>query len=167
MLMPSKSHLGEAPSCPIVQCPPPTHTPKATGLPDPSPGSDCGNPSWVGPGRPSPGLPPKPLGPGYLTLREGLPAFPSLQGQAAGSLSGSTFSQTNQASQQAGDQNNKERLRNPDSGKEATLRLSRTGGGKIGPGLWVRACLAWTIFVLSGGWGLMKSQLHFTKTLSP
>lgn len=45
--------------------------------------------------------------------------------------------------------------------------LSRTGGGEIGPGLWVRACLAQTIFVLSGGCGLMKSQLHFTKTLSP
>lgn len=101
------------------------------------------------------------------TAREGPPAFPSLQGHAAGSLSGSKFSQTNQASQQTGDQNNKERFRNPDSGKEATLSLSRTGGGETGPGLWVRACLARTIFVLSGGWGLMKSQLHFTKTLSP
>ena len=45
--------------------------------------------------------------------------------------------------------------------------LSRTGGSEIGPGLWVRAGLAPTIFVLSGGWGLMKSQLCFTKALTP
>lgn len=45
--------------------------------------------------------------------------------------------------------------------------LSGTGGGETGPGLWVRACLARTIFIPSGGWGLMKFQLRFTKTLSP
>lgn len=88
-------------------------------------------------------------------------------GPSSGSFLARNFFQTNQASQQTGDQNNKEQLRNSDSGKEATLSFSRTGGVEIGPGLWVRACLARTIFVLSRGWGLMKSQLHFTKTLSP
>lgn len=65
--------------------------------------------------------------------REGLPASLSLQSQATGSSSGSKFSQTNQASQQTGDQNNKARLRNPDSGKEATPSISPgQGAAKLG-----------------------------------
>lgn len=105
---------------------------------------------------------------GLVTNRERESSCLTLSsGPSSRSFLGSNFSQTNQASQQTGNQNNKERLRNSDSGKEATLSFSRTGGVEIGPGLWVRACLARTIFVLSRGWGLMKSQLHFTKTLSP
>lgn len=82
-------------------------------------------------------------------------------------MRGSKRSQTNQARQQAGDQNNKERLRNPDSGKEATLSLSRTGGGETGPGLWVRACLARTIFVLSGGVGTDEIPAVFHQNTFP
>lgn len=128
---PSGSCLGEAcfsPSRPEQPPPRPPAFPGSQGSPHQHPPG----PRWC---REAGEIPASssPLGLVTNSEREGLPASLSLQSQAAGSSSGSKFSQTNQARQQTGDQNNKARLRNPDSGKEATPSISPgQGAAKLG-----------------------------------
>lgn len=126
------------------------------------------------PGPLSPTFSPAPVGPVRNRERDthtqrhvSLPGLLSLQGRVPVSLLGNEFSQTNQASQQTGDQNNKERLRNPDRGKEATRSLSPGRGAvkwgqPVGQSLFGRDyfCPVW-------GVGADEIPTAFTKTLSP
>lgn len=52
-------------------------------------------------------------------------------------------------------------------GKRPLRACPGQGAAKLGQARGSEPARPRTIFVLSGGWGLMKSQLHFTKTLSP